>query len=291
MFQYAAGRALSEKHHVPLKLDLSYLKREWLERLKGNPIRHYSLNIFNIQEDFAKTSELPPLAWFPGTRLAKTINCVSKLMAPNAPTIIREIPFNLAKNITQLHNASSHIYLDGFWQNEEYFRSIREIILREFTFTSELEGRNLELANQITATNSISIHIRRKEYIQHPVHSRFFSQCGQKYFQTCISFMEQQIVDPHFFVFGDDPKWAKKYLKSKHPITFVEHNLKTNHYYEDIRLTSLCQHNIISNSTFCWWAAYFNQNPQKIVLAPKPWFKAKINNTGLIQPSWIEIGI
>lgn len=290
MFEYACGRALSIKLNTQLKLDLSYLKREWLERLKGNPIRLYSLQIFNIQEEFAKPYELPPLAWFPGTRLTKVVNHFSQLISPNAPVIMRAIPFDLNASLAQLASASPHTYLDGFWQSEEYFKSVKETIQREFTFKQELKNRNLELAHQIKTCNSVSVHIRRDDYVWHPIHSRFFAECKPDYYHNAIAFIEKQIENPHFFVFSDGLAWPKQNLIfGKQPVTFVEHNLGTGLYYEDLRLMSLCQHNIIANSSFSWWGAWLNQNPKKIVLAPKRWFKANVSSAGFIPAGWIEI--
>lgn len=289
MFQYAAGRALSEKHRVPLKLDLSYLKREWLERLKGNTIRRYSLGIFNIEEEFAKPYELPALNWIPWSFLTNPINQLRKFLKPSAPFVLSETPFNPEENQSNLQNGKPHVYLDGFWQSEEYFKEIKDIIVEDFDFKIQPEGLNLQFAQKIAAHNSVSLHIRHGDYLTNPHTHNFHGVCPLQYYLACINKIKDQVKNPLFFVFGDDLEWAKKNLGCDDSLVYVEHNVGTSNYYEDLRLVSLCQHNIIANSTFSWWGAYLNQNPQKIVFAPKPWIKARHNAPSVVPVNWIEI--
>ena len=289
MFQYAAGRALSEKHHVPLKLDLSYLKCEWLERLKGNVVRKYSLGILNIKEEFVKPCELPALSFLPGSFMNKPINQLRKFLKPEVPLVLKEVPFDPIHNLTNFQNTRPPVYLDGFWQSEEYFKEIKNIIVEDFEFRAQPFGLNLELAQKIVSSNSVSLHIRHGDYLTNPRTRNFHGVCSLEYYLTCINKIKDQAKDPLFFVFGDDLEWAKKNLPGDVALIFVEHNVGTSNYYEDLRLMSLCRHNIIANSTFSWWGAYLNQNPHKIVLAPKPWFKALTDVAAIIPSNWLEV--
>jgi hypothetical protein len=100
--------------------------------------------------------------------------------------------------------------------------------------------------------------------------------------------MTERVVAPHFFVFSDDPAWAMAHLRLDHPVTFVTHN-GTARDYEDLRLMSLCQHQIIANSSFSWWAAWLNPNPDKIVMAPRRWFHdPSLDTRDLLPEKWLK---
>lgn len=289
MFQYAVGRNLACKLGVPLKLDSSYLRQKWWERFKGNALRNYALGVFNVRAELAKPCDLPPYAWFPTTSLVKITNSFIRIFRPDTAYILREVPFDLKTNLANLNNALSNVYLDGFWQSEEYFKEIKDIIVEDFKLKTQPLGLNLELVQKIASSNSISLHIRRGDYLLNTRTHSFHGLCSLEYYLTCIKKIKEKIKNPHFFVFGDDLEWAKKKLQSDDPLIFVEHNLNTPAYYEDLKLMSLCQHNIIANSSFSWWAAWLNQNPHKIVLAPKPWFKAKPDFKDIIPTSWTKV--
>jgi hypothetical protein len=97
------------------------------------------------------------------------------------------------------------------------------------------------------------------------------------------------IETPHFFIFSDDTEWAQENLYFEHPFKFITHN-GAEKSYEDMRLMSLCRHNIIANSSFSWWGAWLNRNPEKIVIAPRKWFNdPSINTDDLIPENWIKI--
>jgi len=91
------------------------------------------------------------------------------------------------------------------------------------------------------------------------------------------------------FAFSDDPSWVKNNLKLPVNINFITHNSSDNNY-EDLRLMSYCNHNIIANSSFSWWGAWLNKNPNKIVIAPKLWYaNQKIENKDITPKNWLRI--
>lgn len=176
-------------------------------------------------------------------------------------------------------------YVEGFWQNYKYFTSIRNTLLETFRFRfPEDFSQNIYL-NRIKSSISISIHIRRGDYLD-PRFSDLNVIRTNEYYFCAINYIEGKIDKPLFFIFSDDIPWAKKnFLGDK--FLFVEGNIN-NTSHLDIYLMSQCKHNIIANSTFSWWGAWLNNNPNKIVTAPKNWTH-KVLSSQICPPEWIFI--
>ena len=171
----------------------------------------------------------------------------------------------------------------------KYFADIRDILLGELTVRYEQDRQSREVAEEITSTSSVSIHVRRGDLVSNPFANRVFGTCSPEYYMKCIDFIGSKITDPHFFVFSDDSSWSSENLNLQYPTTFVNHN-DANRDYEDLRLMSSCKHHILANSSFSWWAAWLNTNPDKTVLAPARWFRDEGRNTpDRLPDSWIKI--
>jgi hypothetical protein len=280
MFQYAAARRLAHTLQTALKLDLSYYETDTL--------RTYSLQPLNITSNLARPDE--PI------ELKKPANPRSwpyllfrlryKLRLHRRWTVMAEGHFRPFR--PDILTATGNVYLDGFWQSEKYFIDIAEIIRREFTMKPQPDPHSQELAQMITATSSVALHIRRTDYVLDPQTNQTHGTCDLDYYYACVQGMTERVVAPHFFVFSDDPAWAMAHLRLDHPVTFVTHN-GTARDYEDLRLMSLCQHQIIANSSFSWWAAWLNPNPDKIVMAPRRWFHdPSLDTRDLLPEKWLK---
>jgi hypothetical protein len=186
-------------------------------------------------------------------------------------------------------NLPDNVYLEGSWQNSKYFENIRNILKAEFIVKAPLPGLNKELAEKIENTNSVALHIRRGNYVFDQETNKMHGTCSIDYYQKCVNRITEQVKNPHFFVFSDEPQWARENIKLEFPTTYISHN-DISKQYEDFRLMTLCKHQIISNSTFSWWAAWLNENSDKIVLAPKEWFKTDIFDVSeLVPKEWQKI--
>ncbi|MEW6001826.1 MAG: alpha-1,2-fucosyltransferase [Nitrospirota bacterium] len=278
LFQYAVARHLAEIHKTVLKIDISGFKRY--------KSRKYYLSAFKLRENFTTDEEVRPLVF-------KKCGIIGKLIARSQfeflrPSIkyIKERHFHFDPEILK---SDDNVYLDGYWQSERYFSDINDIIRREFEIKSPQEGRNKELAEQIASVESVSLHIRRGDYIDNSKTQRVHGCCGMDYYNKCVEYICERVSNPHFFVFADDPEWSRKNLNFPFPLTLVDHN-GDDKCYEDLRLMSQCKFHIIANSTFSWWGVWLNVNPSKIVLAPKKWFRSnKYDTKDLYPTSWIKI--
>lgn len=152
--------------------------------------------------------------------------------------------------------------IDGYWQSEKYFLPIADTIRKDFTFP-EASDRNKSLAKEMLGNMSVSIHVRRGDYLG------CFPVMDEAYFNPAMAYFTEKYGDVHFYVFSNDMDWCREHLKAE-KITFVDWNTGKNSPF-DIWLMTQCKHNIIANSTFSWWGAWLNQNEGQEVIAPKIW--------------------
>jgi len=283
MFQYAAGRSLALRHGTTLKLDISGFEQY--------PLRRYSLGCFNICEEFATPEEVARLKSPPRSRLVRLVRRAwRKLTGPTPyyrqPVFYESMLHSFDPNIWK---TPKHVYLDGYWQSEKYFKDIEQLIRDEFTIRIDQDSHSRKIAAMIAATNSVSIHVRRGDYVSNPVTNRVHGVCELEYYMKCVHYIEDKVESPDFFVFSDDPDWVVENLRLPFPMTFVTHN-GGGREYEDLRLMSLCKHHIIANSSFSWWGAWLNANSGKVVLAPWQWFNDRARDTrDLLPDSWIKV--
>lgn len=256
LFQYAVSRHLAEIHNTTLKIDLTEFELYKLHK--------YSLQHFKIIEEFSSDDDL------------------------NAVKEVKEKHFHFNE---EFKNISNNVLLRGYWQTEKYFNEITNIIRAEFSVKSELKGRDLEVSKLIADCNAVSLHIRRSDYIPNSYKDQIFDSLSLDYYQRAIADLAQVEKDLKLFIFSDDPEWVKDNVKLDFPVIYVDHNTADTNY-EDLRLMSLCRHNIIANSSFSWWGAWLNDNKDKRVYAPTEWFNSNVrdlDSKDIIPDSWIKI--
>ena len=277
LFQYAVARHLAEIHRTVVKIDISGFEKYKLHK--------YSLWPFNIQENFAFSDEVAALTGHKRSGWQRAIRQMLPITSKSPKTYIRQKYYHFDSDIL---NLPDNVYLDGYWQNERYFIDIAEIIRREFTVKTPQRGFDREFGELICPCESISIHIRRQDYVNNPDTKKYHGVCGLDYYLDCVETLTKTLKSPHFFVFSDDPKWAQDNLQLLYPITYISHNGPDKNY-EDLRLMSQCKHHIIANSTFSWWGAWLSTHKENFVFAPKKWFaKSDINTEDLIPSGWIK---
>ncbi len=265
LFQYAFGRALSLRTNQTLVLDT---------HSTNNSIRPYGLNVFNVE-----TKTVGGV-----TALSNLVFLKIKDLVKAHKTIVHEKGFSFDQSI---YNSTKGGYFIGLWQSETYFKDSKEIIKKDLTYKKPLSPAGNSFAEKIKNIESVSIHIRRGDYTnKHTVDKH--GLCSKEYYDQAISYIQKKYSDAYFFIFSDDIAWVKDNLDLPAHKTYVSGTNSVDHF-EELHLMSLCKHNIIANSTFSWWAAWLNNNPLKVVIAPKKWFKLPIPTKDLIPNSWIQL--
>lgn len=160
-----------------------------------------------------------------------------------------------------------NMVIDAFSQSEKYFINHKKEIIDLFKDRNKIHDIEIEFLNYLK--DSVSLHVRREDYLWSPV---LFS-LPTDYYKKALTFIENKTKIDHILVFSDDIPWCKENFKDPR-ILFVEGRKD----YEDMYLMSLCDHHIIVNSSFSWWGSYLNENEDKIVCAPNPWFGETISD-------------
>lgn len=175
-------------------------------------------------------------------------------------------------------------YLIGHFQSYKFFNDYRDSILKEFQFsTKSLSEKTKKMAKVISCNNSVCIHVRRGDYLNGYYYETLGKVCSIDYYKRAVEYMREMIEEPKFFVFSDDPVYVAQNLQIEDAI-YVDFN-KGRDSWQDMYLMSQCKHNVIANSTFSWWGAWLNNNPRKIVVAPRRWF-ANMENDEIVPPEW-----
>ena len=280
MFQYAAARRVALTNNVPLKLDVSWFAR--------SPDRAYALHALSIQEAFASPDDLRQLTAPSARGLGRLVfRLRRRFKIGHRWTWIQER--RLSRFDRRLLTATSPVYLDGYWQSERYFGDIADTIRHDFTIAAPADGRSREILDQIVATESVSVHVRRGDYVSDARKSTARSVCTPDYYRRCVTRISQRLANPHLFLFSDDPAWVSANLRFEHPTTLVS-TVPARPEHEDLRLMSACRHHIIANSSFSWWGAWLNPRPDKLVLAPRRWMNdPRVDDRDVLPPAWVRV--
>ena len=280
LFQYAAGRSLAHRLKAKLKLDVS--------AFQSYKLRTYKLSHYSIKEEFASENEIAGFESLEFSRRKHFINVLCGYVAPTKKKVIFREPVLMPVRREMFGEVGS-FYLDGYWQSEKYFSHINNIIREEFRLKTCLSGRSLRMANEIQGCNSVSMHIRRGDYAYNPKTNTVHGVCEKEYYYRCVEKIASTTPDLRIFIFSDDMGWVVENMRLPCRTTHVAHNGEENDY-EDLSLMSMCKHHIIANSSFSWWGAWLSTNPDKIVFAPREWFRdASIHTSDLIPKDWVVL--
>lgn len=262
LFQYALGYVICKENGQNLLVDTT--------GFQTYKVRNLELDKFNLELNYAP------------------IELIEKL---NKKTFFHKTLFK-EKNFTfnrKMLKIKGNAYIKGYWQTEKYFEKYKNDIRKIFTFKDFSFIKNHNLLEEIKSTNSVSINLRLCEYVKNPEIAKIHYVCKENYYKNAIEYINQTIENSKFFVFSDDIEMAKEFLPKDTEYTYCN----TANWQEDLFFMQNAKHNIVANSSFSWWAAWLNQNPQKIVLAPNEWFTkaAKINYKDVVPDLWKKIKV
>lgn len=168
-------------------------------------------------------------------------------------------------------------YLEGHWACEKYYHDIMPLLQEKINFPKSSNILNHELKQKMKTENSVSIHIRRGDYLDPENAGMFGGICTPEYYAAAERYIRERVEHPHFYLFSDDTQYLRDHYSGEE-YTIVDWNSGADSFY-DMELMSCCAHNICANSTFSFWGARLNRNGQKLVIRP-----AKHKNGQIIDP-------
>ncbi|RYY07499.1 MAG: alpha-1,2-fucosyltransferase [Sphingobacteriaceae bacterium] len=268
LFQFAFGESLGSQLKQPVLYDLTSYRK---------PGRILGLNKFNI--------DLPKA---PDELISGFFNLQNRLR--------NRLLLTSSLNKFQIHfekqqpyykvpaNLKGNMYYAGYWQDEQYFSPFQTALKAQLTLKAELKESILRTT--IKENNTVAIHFRRGDYLN-PAIQNVHGLLNMDYYIQAIKLISKKIPDALFIVFSDDPSWIQSELKLPYNWLHADPNkLYTDE--ETLILMSLCKHQIIANSTYSWWAAWLNCNPNKLIIAPERWFN-NVKSYSPILNDWITI--
>lgn len=197
---------------------------------------------------------------------------------------IYDSTINTPQILDKVLSKYKRVVLAGFFQNPTFINEIATDLRKNFDSEVDLGEECRHILEQVNGRTTISLHIRRGDYLNIPAYNVFN---GLDYYNRAIKYFKSVVESPLFMIFTNDPEWVANNLHIDADSIVVICN-KGSHSYRDLIMMSKCDHNIIANSSFSWWGAWLNPNPQKIVICPAEWFKGK-KSSEVVPESWIKL--
>ena len=274
LFQYVFGVYLNKTFGIDVTYDI--------EHYSSNNLREFVLENYGISLQKSNKNINSKFYKFKSLTINKLYNYIllNNYFTDNS---IKKIKKNNLKNIS---------YFNGYWQKKYFFDFVKD------SFKVNLNKKHLLINYKIIETikndqNAVSVHIRRGDYLLRK-NKLIFKNCSIKYFLDAEQYLltQDELNKLNLYIFSDDMQWVQS------NITFVSNCIYMTEQkfdFVDLYLMSMCKHNIISNSTFSWWAANLNQNDKKIIISPAQWYtnkyskKENINMNDLLPANWVKL--
>ena len=279
MFQYAFAKKIQLLTGKKVFLDTRYINNEDVRMQNGRDgfhekcdVREYGLNHFKITLPIADSKDLYKWRFISQRNIFEWILCELSQRYLWPWQYRNE---DLKKIVFEKRDRIYSIYYYGYFFDLRYYDDIKNILRKEFQLKNFVQ-LPLELYRVLQSDVTVGIHIRRGDFTKL---SRDISK--NEYYPRAIKKIEEYIKDPVYLVFSDDIKWVKENMEINGRKIYVSEMKFTD--FQELTIMKHCKHNIIANSTFSYWGAYLNNNPQKIVVCPRRWKK------DIIPHEWISI--
>jgi hypothetical protein len=275
LFQYAAARSLADRLQCGLLLDV--------RGIAENGDRPYQLDIFHARADIANHNVLDALPSWRSSRAGRIRQSLSFAM----PGTVRSSVFwprSFAYD-GRIERLQHPVYMVGYWQSERYFAWNRSRLLQDLTLLSG-NTADIDWLRKINNSNSVSLHVRRGDYVSSTSAAQHHGTCDMAYYQHAIASLVQRQPDIEVFVFSDEPQWAADNLHLSVPTHIVDANSPECGHL-DLELMRQCRHHVLANSSFSWWGAWLCVHAEQLVYAPGRWFAdPSIDATDIVPARW-----
>ncbi len=281
MFQYALYKAI-RLSGISAKLETSWHNLFTLKYGSGYELER----VFQVNAEYSTPKEASRYGLLPTSKLNRALRKWKIIPKSHVVQLDSETEmFYYDSDLWDRIKKGESLFLDGYWGSQAWFLDYQDEIRKNYTFKNPLDAQNTEILGQIQSCQAVSVHARR-----YGVEGfTGLRETELEYYNRGIEFIEGKVENPWFFFFSNDIDWCKENFKLKNA-TFVDINQNREDAYKDMQLMSSCKHNIISNSTFSWWAAWLNSNPDKIVIAPEVWF-GNVQSKDVLPKDWIVLDV
>lgn len=281
MFCYAAGRAVAERNKVALKLDT-----------RGYPDldgRTFELWRFDITAVPASPRELARCDRRSHNRkINRALHKLRFWRSYGQSGHFRQRGYAFDEEFMKV---GGDAYLEGLFQSEKFFVSAAETLRREFQVQDEhLDTLTRAMAARMKSCESVSLHVRRSDYVNHPRYRHVVAPCSLEYYQKALGIIRERVTDPHVFVFSDEPEWCRANLPLDGRFTVIDANPPEKPWL-DLHLMTSCRHHVLANSSFSWWGAWLAESKDQIVVAPAQWLlpDSALDDRDIVPERWIRI--
>lgn len=280
LFQYAAAKALSLHHKVPLLFEVSTFYRDELPDLEVP--RNFELYHFKgITEQIMAVDDVKSRF---GVEKNSFIH--RKAIPAYKKKIYTEPYYHYDKNFFR---SRKQVFLKGGRQSEKFFKRYEDDIRNCVQLKEYLYENVIDAAITLRSQNSVSVHIRRGDYLRKQIILEWHGVMSKEYYAKAFQLLASKTKNLSVYYFTDDPDWVAENLLPLLDGKILSGTVTKSHY-EDLYLMSQCKHNIIANSSFSWWGAWLNNNPEKIVIGPVKWFDKGYKDTqDVIPDNWYKI--